>query len=240
MSFPAQQRISYKYFDLVMAFFAVILVASNVASSAKIIDLGFSLFGIRLAFDGGTLLFPLAYVLGDVFTEVYGFKAARRVIWTGFALLAFTVLVFFVLRLLPGEHTWEAAAGSSAYDAILGGMSSGGIVLASLAGYLVGEFLNAILHSRIKVLMKGRLLWVRAIGSSIVGELLDSVVFVSIACAAGVFPWQLFQSLVLTNYLLKLLIEVLALPANYVVVRRLKKSEGIDIYDEGIQYRLWG
>ena len=238
MSHSRQQ--SYKYYDLVMAFFAVILVASNIASSAKIVDLGFSLFGIRLAFDGGTLLFPLAYVLGDVFTEVYGFKAARRAIWTGFALLAFTALVFFVLRLLPGESTWEAGTGSAAYDAVLGGMSSGGIVLASLAGYLVGEFLNAILHSRIKVLMKGRLLWVRAIGSSVAGELLDSVVFVSIACAAGVFPWQLFPSLVLTNYVLKLLIEVLVLPVNYAVVRRLKKSEGIDAYDLGMHYRLWG
>ncbi|MCL1836035.1 MAG: queuosine precursor transporter [Treponema sp.] len=234
------KNLSYRHYDLVLAVFAVILVVSNIASSAKIVDLGFSLFGIRLAFDGGTLLFPLAYVLGDVLTEVYGFRAARRAIWTGFALLAFTALVFFVLRVLPGERTWETEAGGAAYGAILGGMSTGGIVLASLAGYLAGEFLNSMLMSRIKVLMKGRLMWVRAIGSSIAGELLDSVIFVAIACAAGVFPWSLFQSLVLTNYLLKLLIEVLVLPANYAAVRLLKKSEGIDVYDTGIQYRLFG
>jgi len=223
-----------------MAVSAVVLLVSNIASSAKIVDLGFAIFGIHLAFDGGTLLFPLAYVLSDILTEVYGFKASRRVIWAGFALLAFSALVFFVLRALPGESSWEAETGSAAYDAILGGMSTGGIVLASLSGYLVGVFSNSMLHSRIKVLMKGRHLWVRAIGSSLVGELLDSAVFVSIACVFGVFGWHLFLSLALTNYLLKVLIEALALPISYAAARFLKQREGIDVYDEGIRYRLFG
>ena len=238
------QRASYRYFDIIMAFFVAVLVLSNIASSAKIVDLGFSLGGIRLAFDGGTLLFPLAYVLADILTEVYGFKASRRVIWTGFAVLAFSALVFFVLQALPAESSWNAqggfVTGNAAYSIILGGMSSGGIVLASLAGYLVGEFFNSVLLSKIKVMMKGRFLWFRAVTSSLVGELLDSVVFVSIACFTGVFGWDLFITLALTNYILKCLIEALVLPVTYTVTRQLKKREGIDVYDVGIKYRPIG
>jgi uncharacterized integral membrane protein (TIGR00697 family) len=211
-----------------MTFFVAVLVLSNIASSAKIVDLGFSVFGIRLAFDGGTLLFPLAYVLGDILTEVYGFRAARRVIWTGFGVLAFSSLVFLVLKILPGESSWEAETGMAAYNAVLGGMSSGGLVLASLAGYLAGEFSNSALLSKIKVLMKGRMLWFRAVVSSLVGELLDSLIFVSIACLTGVFGWHLFLSLALTNYVLKCLIEALVLPLTYTAVRLLKKGEGLN------------
>jgi len=223
-----------------VAFSAVILVVSNIASSAKIVELGFSVFRIPMAFDGGTLLFPLAYVLGDIITEVYGFRAARRAIWTGFILLAFSSLIFFILRILPGEISWETETGSAAFNAILGGMSTGGIVLASLSGYLAGEFSNSVLLSKIKVLMKGRMLWFRAIVSSLVGELLDSLLFVTVACLFGVFGWQLFPSLVLTNYLLKCLIEALVLPATYTAVRLLKKHEGIDVYDSGENYKIIG
>jgi len=221
---------SYKYLDVLTAFFAAVLVISNIASSAKIVDLGFSFFSIPMAFDGGTLLFPLVYILGDVLTEVYGFKAARRVIWTGFGVLALSALVFFLLRVLPGEATWEAQAGNVAYNAILGGMSSGGLVLASLTAYLAGEFSNSVLLSLLKVRMKGKMFWVRAIGSSVVGQLLDSFIFISIASLFGVFPWSLFWSLVLTNYFLKLSIEVIFLPASYRIVHMLKKKEGADVY----------
>jgi len=234
-----EPRGSHKYLDLITALFAVILVTSNVASSAKIVGLGFSVFGIPLAFDGGTLLFPLSYVLGDVLTEVYGFFAARRVIWTGFVCLALSALAFFILQRLPPDPTWESYAGSAAYKAILGGMSSGGIVIASLAGYLAGEFSNSILLSRMKASFKGSFLWIRTIGSSLAGELLDSLVFVAIATLAGVFGWELFLTLVLTNYLLKLGLEVAMTPATYLAVGFLKKNEGIDVYDEGITYRLF-
>ena len=231
MSSTQSNIVLRKYFDIFVALFVVTLVLSNIASSAKIIDLGFSLLGIHLAFDGGTLLFPLAYVLGDILTEVYGFKAARRAIITGFILLAFSALVFFVMSILPGESYWEEEAGMAAYNAILGGISSGGIVLASLAGYLAGSFSNAFLMSRIKVAMRGRFLWFRAMISSLVGELLDSLVFVTIACLTGVFGWNLFLTLALTNYILKCLIEAMVLPGTYTIVRRLKKYEGIDVYD---------
>ncbi|MDR1389423.1 MAG: queuosine precursor transporter [Treponema sp.] len=231
------KALSFKHLDLVMAFFVAILVSSNIASSAKIVDLGFSLLGIPLAFDGGTLLFPLSYVFGDILTEVYGFKASRRVIWTGFAALALVSAIFFLLRLLPGAAEWESYAGSAAYDAILGGMSSGGLALASLAGYWIGEFSNSVVLSRMKILFSGKFLWIRTIGSTLVGELLDSFIFVFIATLAGVFVWADFKSLVFTNYLLKCLLEVLLTPLTYLAVRVLKKSEGVDTYDHGVRYR---
>ncbi|MDR1957251.1 MAG: queuosine precursor transporter [Treponema sp.] len=224
----------FLYLDQVMAFFVAILLISNVASSAKILDLGFSLFGIPLAFDGGTLLFPLSYVFGDLLTEVYGFQASRRVIWTGFATLALAWGVFFLLRILPGEATWESYAGSAAFDAILGGMSTGGIALASILGYWMGEFSNAAVLSRMKVLMQGRMLWVRTIGSTLLGELVDSVVFVLIASLTGVFGWELFATLVFTNYLFKCTVEVLMTPLTYLAAHKLKRAEGVDTYDVGV------
>src|SRR4030067_3505660 len=129
---------SYRYFDLIMAVFVTVLVVSNVASSAKIVDLRFRVFGVPMAFDGGTLLFPLSYIFGDILTEVYGYKRSRRVIWTGFFCLALAAGVFALIRLLPGESTWQGYAGDAAYAAILGGMSSGGGVLGLPAGVLGG------------------------------------------------------------------------------------------------------
>ena len=218
-----------------MAFFVAVLITSNVASSAKIVDLGITLFGfgglspIRLAFDGGTLLFPIAYVLGDVLTEVYGFRAASRVIWTGFIALSLSALLFFFLGRLPADPAWESYAGTGAFNAILGGMSSGGIVIASLSGYLVGEFSNSASLAWLKTRMKGRAFWFRAIGSSVVGEFLDTLVFVLVASLTGVFGRELFVPLVVTNYLFKLSIEVIVFPITFLVVRRLKKAEGIEV-----------
>ena len=231
----ASQPVTFKYLDVIASFFVGILIISNIASSAKIVDLGVSLFTIPLAFDGGTLLFPLVYVLGDVLTEVYGFKTARRVIWTGFAAMALAVLVFFVIGLLPPESFWDADVGNAAYDSILGGMSYGGIVLASLSAYLVGEFSNAKILSKMKVLMKGRMLWVRTITSSLVGEGLDTIIFVLIATITGVFGWEIFWSLVITNYILKCGIEILMTPFTYWLSGFLKKKEGIDVYDINVK-----
>jgi queuosine precursor transporter len=229
MSKPAS---SFKYLDIVAGFFVSILVISNIASSAKIVDVGITLFSIPLAFDGGTLLFPFVYVLGDVLTEVYGFKTARRVIFTGFGVMVLAALVFFVLGILPAEAGWEGATGgNAAFNAILGGMSYGGIVLASLAAYLTGELSNSIILSRLKVIMKGRFLFVRTIGSTLAGELLDSLIFILIACTAGVFPWEIFWSLVITNYILKCAIEAVVTPFTYWLSGFLKRKEGIDVYD---------
>jgi hypothetical protein len=226
----------FRFIDIITVSFVVVLIVSNVASAAKIVDLGFSLFGVPMAFDGGTLLFPVSYIFGDILTEVYGFRASRRVIWTGFTALAATSLVFLVLRVLPGEAAWEGYAGQEAYDAILGGMSSGGIALASLLGYWAGEFANSAVLSRMKVLTDGKALWARTIGSTLVGEFIDTIVFVLVASAAGVFGWELFLSLTVTNYLFKCAVEAAMTPATYLAVGALKRAEGVDVFDKDVSF----
>jgi queuosine precursor transporter len=222
---------NYRYLDLVTALFVTVLVVSNIASAAKIIDLGFSLFGVPMAFDAGTLLFPVSYIFGDILTEVYGYKASRRVIWTGFACLGLTSLVLWVVRILPGDPQWQIYAGQEAYVKILGGISSGGIVLASLAGFWAGEFSNSYVLAKMKILTAGRWLWTRTIGSTLVGEAVDTLVFMLVATIGGVFPWSIFTSLLVTNYLFKVGVEVLMTPVTYWVVRWLKKAENVDYYD---------
>ncbi len=226
----------FKYFDRIMALFVMVLVVSNIASSAKIIDLGFSIFKIPLAFDAGTLLFPISYIFGDILTEVYGYKRSRRVIWTGFSALALSALVFWGVQQLPGESTWQEYAGDAAYAAILGGMSSGGIVLASLTAYWLGEFSNSFILAKMKVLTHGRWLWTRTIGSTLVGQLIDSAVFIAIATLFGIFPWSLFVTLSLTNYLFKTATEVLFTPLTYAIVKFLKRVEDEDYYDKDTNF----
>ncbi len=228
---PMDSPRNYHYFDVIMAAFVAVLIVSNIASSAKIVDWGFSLFGVRMAFDAGTLLFPVSYIFGDVLTEVYGYRRSRRVIWTGFACLALSSLVFWLVRWLPGEAAWEGYAGQAAFNAILGGMSSGGIVLASLAGFWSGEFSNSFVLAKMKLLTRGKWLWTRTIGSTLVGELVDTLVFITIASIFGVFPWSLFLTLVVTNYLFKCGVEAMMTPVTYRVVRQLKKSENEDYFD---------
>ncbi len=226
----------YRFFDLIMAVFVTVLVVSNIASSAKIVDWGFNLFGLPLAFDAGTILFPISYVFGDILTEVYGYRQSRRVIWAGFACLALSALIFWTVRLIPGEATWQEYAGDGAYNAILGGMSTGGIVLASLAGFWTGEFTNSFVLAKMKVLTEGRWLWARTIGSTIFGELVDTVIFVVVASAFGVFPWSLFYTLTVTNYIFKCGVEALMTPVTYGIVTALKRAEDEDYYDRGTDF----
>jgi queuosine precursor transporter len=226
----------YRFFDLIMAVFVTVLVVSNIASSAKIVDWGFSLFDVPMFFDAGTILFPISYIFGDILTEVYGYKRSRRVIWAGFACLALSAFIFWIVGLLPGEAGWQGYAGDAAYNAILGGMSTGGIVLASLAGYWTGEFTNSFTLAKMKILTNGRRLWVRTIGSTLVGELVDTVVFFTVASALGVFPWDSFLSLTLTNYLFKCGVEALMTPVTYAAVGALKRVENEDYYDRGTDF----
>lgn len=231
MELREQQR-NFRYLDVVTVSFAVVLLLSNFASSAKIIDWGFSLGNVRMAFDAGTVFFPFAYIFGDVLTEVYGFARSRRVIWLGFGALVFGFLMFLLIRHLPGEASWQNIAGQPAFDAILGGVSSGGIVLASVLGYLFGSFSNAVVMAVMKTLTKGKHLWLRTITSTILGEFLDSLVFVAVATLTKVFPRELFWSLTLTNYIFKVIIEVIFTPVTYQVVRKLKQAEGVDVYSD--------
>jgi len=230
----------YKYFDLVMAGFVTILIVSNIASSAKIVDWGVSLIGLPLAFDAGTILFPISYIFGDVLTEVYGFKRSRRVIWTGFACLAITAAVLMLVRVMPGEATWMEQTGQTAFNNVLGGISTGGLVLASLSAYLAGGFTNSVILAKLKVATKGRWLWLRTISSTLVGEGVDSIIFIGVACLVGVFPWSLFFTLVVANYIFKCLIEILMTPVTYWVVAKLKRAENEDFYDKETSFTILG
>lgn len=227
---------SFKYFDIIMTTFVAVLITSNITSSAKIIDLRINFMNIPLAFDAGTLLFPVSYVFGDILTEVYGFKRSRRVIWTGFFLLLITAFVIWAVGVLPGESTWQLYAGDKAYNAILGGMSSGGIVTASLIGYWFGEFINSFILAKMKVLTNGRWLWTRTISSTLLGEAFDSIIFISIASIFGVFPWSLFSTLVITNYLFKVFIEIILTPFTYLLIAKLKQAENEDYYDRDTNF----
>jgi len=240
LNVQTEQPRVYRYFDLVMAAFVTVLIVSNIASSAKIVDWGVSLFSLPLAFDAGTILFPISYIFGDVLTEVYGFRKSRRVIWTGFACLALTAVVLWLVRIMPGEATWMESTGQAAFNNVLGGISTGGIVLASLAAYLMGAFTNSVILARLKVATKGRWLWMRTIGSTLVGEGVDSIIFVAVACLVGVFPWSLFMTLVVTNYIFKSLIEVLMTPVTYWVVGKLKRAENEDYFDTKTRFSLIG
>jgi len=206
-----------------------VLLISNLLSSAKIIDLRFSLGSLDLAFDAGTLVFPISYIFGDVLTEIYGYRRSRRVIWAGFG--ANVMLGFFVwlASALPGETEWQGYAGQDAYDAILGGIS--GLIVASLAAYFLGEFSNSYVLAKMKVWTGGRWLWMRTIGSTLVGQLIDTTIFMVIATALGVFPSELMLTLIATNYILKVGFEALLTPLTYRMVTLLKAAEREDYYD---------
>jgi uncharacterized integral membrane protein (TIGR00697 family) len=225
-------KTTYKFLDIILVFYVLLLVLSNIASSAKIVDWGINIGSVPLSFDAGTLLFPISYVLGDVMTEVYGYKHARRIIWIGFFALIFSALAFKFVQVMPGEATWQSSVGQRAYDQVLGSISSGSIVIASLAGYIAGSFSNAILMAVMKVLTKGKMLWSRTIGSTIVGEAVDTFSFILVASTLGVFPWSLFWSLTITNYIFKVSIEVAVTPLTYWGINQLKKVEGVDIFDK--------
>lgn len=226
----------YRYFDLIMAVFVTVLVVSNIASSAKIVDWGVNLLGLPLAFDAGTILFPVSYIFGDILTEVYGYQRSRRVIWVGFACLALSAVIFWFVSAMPGESTWQGYAGDAAYNAILGGMSTGGIVLGSLAGFLTGEFTNSFILANLKVLTEGRWLWLRTISSTLFGQLVDTVMFVVVASAFGVFPWSLFLTLTVSNYVFKCAVEMVMTPLTYVIVGALKRVENEDYYDRDTNF----
>ncbi|MFH1183444.1 MAG: queuosine precursor transporter [Chloroflexota bacterium] len=225
-----------RYFDLIVALFVTVLIVSNVTSSAKIVDLRFDVLGVPMAFDAGTILFPVSYIFGDILTEVYGYRRSRRAIWTGFFCLGLAALVFLAVSRLPGEATWQEYAGDAAYAAILGGMNSGGIVLGSLAGYWSGEFTNSFVLAKMKVITAGRWLWTRTIGSTVLGQLVDTAAFVTVASLFGVFPWSLFLTLTVTNYLFKVAIEACMTPLTYAAVNGLKKAEAEDYFDRNTNF----
>jgi len=198
------------------------LVISNIIAVKLVLVQG-------LVLPAGVVVFPLSYILGDVLTEVYGYGAARRVIWLGFLCNLLAVLAIWLGGLLPAAPFW---GGQAAYDAILG--TTPRLLLASFLAYLVGEFANAVIMSRLKVAMQGRHLWVRTISSTLVGEGLDSAVFVAIAFF-DVLPPGVLVGAIVTQWLVKSAYEALATPLTYLVVGFLKRREGIDVYDRRIR-----
>lgn len=217
---PASHR--FRYFDLIMGTFAVVLVVSNIASTkTATANLGFW----RPAFDGGTILFPLTYIFGDVLTEVYGYARSRRVIWFGLAMNLLATLVFAFVAALPTD---PSSPTRGAFETVLGFVPR--IVLASTIAFFVGEFLNSFVLARLKVLTQGRWLWTRTIGSTLVGQGADTLTF-SLIAFLGVLPNDVLWGLILFNYVYKVGIEVVLTPATYAVVRFLKRAEGVDHYD---------
>lgn len=186
----------------------------------------------NITLPAAVILFPMTYIIGDVFTEVYGFKKARTVIWLGFGCSFFAVCIYLLTIALPHPGYWE---NQSAFEAVMG--TTPRVALASFSGYLFGEFSNSILLSKLKVATKGKRLWIRTILSTVVGEGLDSVIFITIAFW-GTMDNSVVLNMILFQYLFKVGYEVLFTPVTYLVVKAVKKAEGIDVYDEGIKYNI--
>lgn len=206
--------------------FATCLLISNILA-VKILMVG------PWAVPAGVLIFPMAYILNDVITEVWGFAKARLIIWTGFAVNLLAVLFFTLGVAVPGAPFWE---NQQAFATILGNTPR--IVAASLCAYLVGSFLNAFVMSRMKVMTKGKGFSTRAILSTLIGETADSSIFILIAFA-GVFPIGVILTMVFTQAMVKTAYEILILPVTLWVVGWVKRAEGIDSYDEGVSYNLF-
>ena len=176
------------------------------------------------------MIFPISYIFGDILTEVYGYRASRRIIWTGFALIIIMSVVYYLVQLLPPAPFWP---NQQAYEAILGLVPR--IVFGSIIGYFAGEFTNSYVLSKMKIWTKGKHLWTRTISSTIAGEGVDTILFATVAFA-GVIPWNNLIAVIISGYIAKVLIEVLFTPITYVVVKKLKKLEGVDVYDYGVNY----
>ncbi|WP_120716428.1 queuosine precursor transporter [Tsuneonella amylolytica] len=221
----------FRYYDIIMAAFVAILLLSNVIGAAKPSYVTLP-GGQEWSFGAGVLFFPLSYVIGDVLTEVYGYAHARRVIWMGFAALAFMAFMAWVVVSLPPAKGWP---GQEAYEFVFG--NSWRIVLASMVAFWVGEFANSIVLARMKVLTKGKHLWTRTIGSTFVGQGLDSLIFYPLAFygLAGWPPEQLMQ-VVLSQWAIKTAWEAALTPVTYAVVGSLKRREGVDVYDTGTDF----
>lgn len=221
-------RAPLRYFDFTMAAFVTILLLSNVIGAAKMAQV--TIAGRPWTFGAGILFFPVSYILGDVLTEVYGYARARRCIWAGFAALLFMAFMAFVVVALPPAPGWT---GQGAYQAVFGQVPR--IVFASIAAFWAGEFANSFVLARLKLLTRGRHLWTRTIGSTVVGQAVDSLLFYPLAFL-GVWSAAGVAQVAVTNFALKVGWEVLLTPVTYLVVGFLKRREGLDVYDRGTAF----
>ncbi len=212
-------RHQFRHFDLVMAAFVAILLLSNLIGASKLASIGGYTFG------AGILFFPVSYVIGDVLTEVYGYARARRCVWVGFAAMIFMAFMSWVVVSLPPAAGW---GGQAAYEAVFG--NTWRLVIASIAAFWAGEFVNSYVLARMKLWTGGKKLWSRTIGSTFFGQAVDSLIFYPLAFY-GDWSNQQLVTVMLTNWLLKVLWEAALTPVTYGVVGWLKRSEGVDVFD---------
>jgi uncharacterized integral membrane protein (TIGR00697 family) len=221
------QRV-YRYYDLIMASFVCVLLCANLIGVSKVSAI--TLGGHQFRFGAGNLFFPLSYLFGDILTEVYGYARSRKVVWAGFGALAFASVMSAVVVHLPPGPGWD---GQAVIEAAFG--STWRIALASLIGYFVGEFANSFTLAKMKILTGGRWLWTRTIGSTIAGELCDTLVFYPLAFY-GTWSNDVLISVMIANYLIKVGWEVVATPITYRVVGALKRIEHEDYYDRDTNF----
>ncbi len=221
---------TYKYYDLVMAAFVTVLLCSNLIGASKITVIrGLPWVG-DFTFGAGILFFPVSYIFGDILTEVYGYARARKVVWAGFGAMAFaSFMAWFVVGLAPAD----GYAHQDALEKILGGTPR--IAAASLLAFFCGEFCNSYTLAKMKLLTGGRMLWTRTIGSTIIGEAVDSLIFYPLAFL-GLWDTSLVFKVMASNYLLKVLWEVVNTPLTYQVVKFLKRAENEDFFDRGTEF----
>jgi uncharacterized integral membrane protein (TIGR00697 family) len=221
----SEQR-SYRYFEFVMAAFVTVLICSNLIGPAKISQFELPLIG-TVVLGAGALFFPISYVFGDILTEVYGYARARRVIWAGFAGLGFASFMAAVVVALPPAPFWQH---QPEYEVAFG--STWRIVAASMVAYFCGEFVNSFVLARMKILTAGKWLWTRTIGSTIVGEAVDSALFYPLAFyGSGIIPDDKLPLVMLAQFVAKVAVEVLFTPVTYKIVAWLKRAENEDYYD---------
>lgn len=209
----------FRHFDLVMAAFVAVLLLSNLIGAAKLSTVAGFTFG------AGILFFPVSYVIGDILTEVYGYARARRVIWTGFAALIFMAFMSYVVVAMPPAASWN---GQEAYEQVFG--STWRIVAASIIAFWAGEFVNSFVLARMKIWTRGKALWSRTIGSTVFGQGVDSLLFYPIAFL-GIWETSDVLTVMVTNWLLKVVWEAVLTPVTYLAVGSLKRREGVDVYD---------
>lgn len=226
-----ETRRNFKYYDLLMAAFVAVLLCSNLIGVHKVSYVNLPFYG-EYIFGAGVLFFPISYLFGDILTEVYGYARSRKVIWAGFGALIFASLMSLVVTNLPAAQTMSAEH-QSAVNFIFG--QTPRIVLASLLAFWVGEFVNSFVIAKMKVAMAGRFLWMRTIGSTILGEIADSAIFYPVAFF-GTWSNEQLISVMIGNYIIKVLWEVLATPFTYIIVGFLKREEHEDHYDKDTDF----
>lgn len=224
-------RHNYRYYDFVMAAFVTVLICSNLIGPAKIAQIEVPVFG-TLTFGAGVLFFPVSYVFGDILTEVYGYARARKVIWSGFAGLAFASFMAAVVVALPPAPFWRH---QDAYEIAFG--SAPRIVVASMIAYFCGEFVNSFVLAKMKLITQGRWLWTRTIGSTLFGEAVDSALFYPLAFyGSGIIPDDKLPLVMMAQFIVKVGVEVVLTPVTYKIVGALKRAENEDYYDRDTDF----